>query len=88
MRNDYTFKIWLKTGPYRDLTKVIRVATDAGIDAITIDGKEGGTGMSPTVALQNLGLPTLICLRSVKNRERKIETSIILSGLDFLMVLR
>ena len=85
LRNDYPrAKIWLKTGPYRDLTKVIRVATDAGIDAITIDGKEGGTGMSPTVALQNLGLPTLACLRSVKKiREEGIETSIILSGRFF-----
>jgi len=85
LRNDYPrAKIWLKTGPYRDLTKVIRVATDAGIDAITIDGKEGGTGMSPTVALQNLGLPTLACLRSVKKiREEGIETAIILSGRFF-----
>ena len=57
------------------------MATEAGIDAISIDGKEGGTGMSPTVALQQLGLPTLSCLNAVRAaREDGITTSIIIAG--------
>jgi len=82
LRNDYPrVRIWLKTGPYRDLLSVIRVATEAGIDAVSIDGKEGGTGMSPTAALQHLGLPTLACLNAVRDaRAEGIETSIIISG--------
>lgn len=82
LHNDYpNVKVWFKTGPYRDLGKVIEVASSAGVDNITVDGKEGGTGMSPGVALNDLGMPTLSCLREVKKaKEKGIKTSMIVSG--------
>ena len=82
LHNDYpSVKVWFKTGPYRDLDKVIEIASSAGADNITIDGKEGGTGMSPGVALNDTGMPTLACIKEVrKARERGIGTSIIVSG--------
>lgn len=44
--------IWIKLGPFRDALEVIRIAAEEGADAVVIDGKEGGTGMAPTVALK------------------------------------
>ncbi|MHA2501538.1 MAG: glutamate synthase-related protein [Candidatus Kariarchaeaceae archaeon] len=82
LRNDYPrTRIWLKTGPYRDLSELIRVAAEAGVDALVVDGKEGGTGMSPTASLQHLGLPTLSCLHAMyQARKEGITTSFVLSG--------
>lgn len=72
-------RIWVKTGPYRDLSDVIRISEESGADAITIDGKEGGTGMAPTVALRELGYPTLVCLKKIydaKNSGARIDMMI------------
>ncbi len=82
IRNNFPrVRVFLKTGPYRDLDRVIEVASREGIDAITIDGKEGGTGMSPISSMNGLGLPTISCLSSIKRaRERGIETSLVISG--------
>lgn len=82
IKNDYPrVKVWLKTGPYRDLDCVIDIASKAGADCVVIDGKEGGTGMSPTIALQDLGLPALACLKKIYDaRKRGITTSLVLSG--------
>lgn len=82
LQNDYPrVRIWFKSGPYRDLVSVIKTVSEAGVDAMTIDGKEGGTGMSPTTALQQLGIPTLGCLSAIKlAREEGITLPIILSG--------
>jgi glutamate synthase domain-containing protein 2 len=74
-------RIWLKTGPYRDLDRVLRVAASTGVDAITVDGKEGGTGMSPSVALRSLGLPLVSCLASIRRARRQgVGTHVIVSG--------
>ncbi len=82
LKNDYPrAKIWLKTGPYRDLETVLQIAETTAIDCVTIDGKEGGTGMSPSVALQHLGLPAIICAAIARKfKQRKRKTSIIISG--------
>jgi hypothetical protein len=82
LKNDYPrVKIWFKTGPYRDLGRVIEISSKAGADCIVIDGKEGGTGMSPTVALKDLGLPTLVCLKAIHEAKLKgVETSMVISG--------
>lgn len=82
LKNDYPrVRVWFKTGPYRDLGKTIDVASRAGADCIVIDGKEGGTGMSPTVALTDVGLPTLVCLKEVAAaRKRGVTTSLVVSG--------
>ncbi len=82
IRNNFPrVKVFLKTGPYRDLDKVIEIASREGVDAITIDGKEGGTGMSPIAGMRDLGLPTVVCLSAItRAKERGIETSMIVSG--------
>ncbi len=74
-------KVFLKTGPYRDLDRVIEIASREGVDAVTIDGKEGGTGMSPIAGMRDLGLPTVACLGAItRARDRGIRTSLIISG--------
>ena len=82
IRNNFPrVRVFLKTGPYRDLDRVVEIAAKEGIDAITIDGKEGGTGMSPIAAMSDLGLPTVVCLSAItRARERGVETSLIISG--------
>lgn len=82
LKNDYPrVKIWFKTGPYRDLGEVIKIAAGAGADNITIDGKEGGTGMSPSVALNDVGIPTISCIKAIASaREKGVTASMISSG--------
>lgn len=63
VRNNFPkASVWLKLGGYRDLAQVLQVAERAGVDAVTIDGHAGGTGMAPSVALAHLGIPTLTAL--------------------------
>ncbi len=82
LKNDYPrVRVWFKTGPYRDLDRVLQIASAAGADNITVDGKEGGTGMSPTIALMDVGLPTLACLRRLRDaKARGLPTSLVVSG--------
>jgi hypothetical protein len=82
LRNDYPrVKIWVKTGPYRDIDKVIEISYKAGAHCVVIDGKEGGTGMSPTVALQELGLPTIACLAAIRRAKMNgMNISLVISG--------
>jgi glutamate synthase domain-containing protein 2 len=81
-KNNYPrARIWLKTGPYRDLEEQLEVARRAGADALAIDGAEGGTGMSPATAMADLGLPAIACLREIaraRSRGNRLDT--ILSG--------
>jgi len=81
-KNNYPrVKIWLKLGPYADLDEIIEVAVKAGIDCITIDGSEGGTGMSPLIAMRELGYPTIVCLKKIFNAKKKgLNTSMIIAG--------
>ncbi len=66
MRNNYPrAKIWIKTGPYRDVAEIIRIASEEGADAVVIDGKEGGTGMAPSAAMKELGYPTVVGLKKI-----------------------
>ncbi|MGC8948078.1 MAG: glutamate synthase-related protein [Thermoprotei archaeon] len=82
MKNNYPrIKIWIKTGPYRDLDKVIEVAWKSGVDAVVIDGKEGGTGMSPVIAMKDLGYPTIVCLKKIRDAHMKnMNMSLLISG--------
>ncbi|MFB6489726.1 MAG: glutamate synthase-related protein [Thermoproteus sp. AZ2] len=59
-------RIWIKLGPFRDALDVIRIAEEEGADAVVIDGKEGGTGMAPTIAMKDLGYPTLVALKYIR----------------------
>ena len=75
-------RIWIKLGPYRDVDRVISIAHEEGAHAVVIDGKEGGTGMAPSVAMKDLGYPTLVALKKIHDA-RKLgitDTSLLLAG--------
>lgn len=54
-------RISLKTGAYgmEALAMAIRLAADAKLDLLTIDGAGGGTGMSPWNMMDHWGVPSL-----------------------------
>lgn len=53
--------VTLKTGAYRprDLALAVRVASNAKLDMLTVDGASGGTGMSPWRMMNEWGIPTI-----------------------------
>lgn len=55
-------RITLKTGSYgmEALAMAIKLATDAKLDLLTIDGSGGGTGMSPWNMMQTWGVPSIL----------------------------
>ncbi|MFD4906774.1 glutamate synthase-related protein [Kitasatospora purpeofusca] len=64
MRNNFPrARIWVKLHPGRDVAEAARVAAEAGADAVTVDGAEGGTGWAPGVFPAQVGLPLAECLR-------------------------
>jgi glutamate synthase domain-containing protein 2 len=66
MRNNYPrARVWVKLPPARDVREAALVAWEAGADAVTVDGAEGGTGWAPTAFLQDVGLPLGECLRRI-----------------------
>jgi hypothetical protein len=66
MRNNYPrARVWVKLPPARDVRAAALVAWDAGADAVTVDGAEGGTGWAPLAFLQHVGLPLGECLRRI-----------------------
>lgn len=66
MRNNFPrARIWVKLPPARDVREAALVAWDAGADAVTVDGAEGGTGWAPVAFLQHVGLPLGECLRRI-----------------------
>ncbi|GAA0931094.1 glutamate synthase-related protein [Kribbella koreensis] len=66
MRNNYPrARIWVKLPPARDVAAAARVAWEAGADAVTVDGAEGGTGWAPRAFLDQVGLSLGECLRRI-----------------------
>ena len=69
--------VTLKTGAYRprDLALAVKLASNAKIDLLTVDGAGGGTGMSPWRMMNEWGVPTieLECLlyRCLKTLDEK-----------------
>jgi glutamate synthase domain-containing protein 2 len=55
---NYQKPILMKLGPSRPYEDV-KAAALAGVDAISIDGLVGGTGASPEVVTQGVGIPTI-----------------------------
>ena len=51
--------ICFKTGPYdpKDLVRIIKIGSKAGVDLITFDGGGGGTGHSPSRMMSEWGIP-------------------------------
>lgn len=58
---EYRVPIVMKLGPSRPYADV-RAAAMAGVDAISIDGAAGGTGASPDIVTQSVGIPTIACI--------------------------
>ena len=56
--------ICFKTGPYdpQDLVRILRIASEAGVDLVTFDGAGGGSGNSPTKMMNEWGIPTVSLL--------------------------
>ncbi len=54
--------ITLKTGAYgmSGLALALRLAAEAGIDLVNIDGAGGGTGMSPWDMMEHWGVPSIL----------------------------
>jgi hypothetical protein len=66
MRNNFPrVRVWVKLHPGRDVHEAARTAWEAGADAVTVDGAEGGTGWAPTAFLDHVGLPLAECLRRI-----------------------
>jgi len=87
---DYKVPIFFKLGPSRPYEDV-RACVEAGADAISIDGLVGGTGASPAVVTQGVGIPTVALIppavRALKDMgvHRKVKLFIlggIRGGLD------
>ncbi|MFZ6021989.1 MAG: glutamate synthase-related protein, partial [Patescibacteria group bacterium] len=55
-------RITLKTGSYgmEALAASIKLATDAKLDLLTVDGSGGGTGMSPWNMMETWGVPSIL----------------------------
>ena len=53
--------ICFKTGPYdpKDLIRIIKIASNTGVDLITFDGAGGGSGNSPSKMMNEWGIPTV-----------------------------
>jgi glutamate synthase domain-containing protein 2 len=70
MRNNYPrAKVWVKLPPARDVAEAAAVAWEAGADAVTVDGAEGGTGWAPDVFVDQVGLPLTECLQRIGRPE-------------------
>jgi len=57
----YEKPVIIKLGPGR-VYKDVKLAVEAGVDAVEIDGMYGGTGASPEQTTQHAGLPTIACI--------------------------
>jgi len=80
---DYKKPIFAKIGAGR-VREDVKIAAKVGIDGITIDGMQGGTGAGPKVAIDHLGIPTLPALvqavRALEEMKLKDEITLIISG--------
>ena len=72
-------RAWVKLPPGRDVGTAAAVARDAGADAVTVDGAEGGTGWAPVSFLDHVGLPLAECLRLI-DRPRGRAGTLLASG--------
>ncbi|WP_370962893.1 glutamate synthase-related protein [Amycolatopsis sp. cg9] len=65
MRNNFPrARVWVKLPPGRDVASAASVAWEAGADAVTVDGAEGGSGWTP-LSFASVGLPLAECLTRI-----------------------
>lgn len=55
-------RVCFKTGPFdpRDISTIIEIASEAGVDFVTLYGAGGGTGHSPAKMMNEWGMPTVM----------------------------
>lgn len=75
--------VYIKVGgarPYFDTT----LAVKAGADVVVLDGMQGGTAATQDVFIENVGMPTLACIReavrALENLGMHREVQLIVSG--------
>lgn len=80
---NYEKPIILKLGPGR-VYQDVRMAAELGVDAIAVDGMQGGTGASPQAVTQTVGIPTIACIpqavRALKDTGLRGEVKLIALG--------
>lgn len=70
-------RICFKTGPFdpEDLVRILKIASQAGVDLVTLDGAGGGTGNSPVKMMNEWGIPTVqlesLVYRILKSMDEK-----------------
>ncbi|MEA4881575.1 MAG: glutamate synthase-related protein, partial [Synergistaceae bacterium] len=54
-------RVCFKVGPFdpRDLVRILKAASKAGVDMVTFDGGGGGSGSSPAKMMNEWGIPTV-----------------------------
>ncbi|MDP6627356.1 MAG: glutamate synthase-related protein [Methanopyri archaeon] len=67
LKETYDIPVWAKLGGFTDVHEIVYALAEAGVDNITVDGSEGGTGMAPTDVMNEVGLPTLALLRKTRS---------------------
>ena len=62
LRNLGAERVCFKTGPFdpNDIATILEIASEAGVDLVTLDGAGGGTGHSPAKMMNEWGMPTVI----------------------------
>ncbi|MFJ6655754.1 glutamate synthase-related protein [Streptomyces sp. NPDC091377] len=76
MRNNFPrARVWVKLPPARDVAAAAALAWEAGADAVTVDGAEGGTGWAPNAFLDQVGLPLGECLLRIGGGGRALLAS-------------
>ncbi|MFF4230642.1 glutamate synthase-related protein [Streptomyces sp. NPDC001820] len=80
MRNNYPrCRVWVKLPPGRDVAEAAVVALNAGADAVSVDGAEGGSGWAPRVFLDQVGLPLGEVLSRIR-RDGRVNRGLLASG--------
>jgi len=61
LRNLGAKRVCFKTGPFdpRDIATILEIASESGVDLVTLDGAGGGTGHSPVKMMNEWGIPTV-----------------------------
>ncbi|HWQ30300.1 MAG TPA: glutamate synthase-related protein [Negativicutes bacterium] len=54
-------RVCFKTGPFdpKELVRILKIASKAGVDLVTFDGAGGGSGNSPCKMMNEWGIPTV-----------------------------
>jgi len=81
---EYTKPVFVKIAAVHNVAAIASGIVRAGADAVVIDGFKGGTGASPQVIRDHVGIPIEVAIAAVDDRLRqegiRNEASIIASG--------